>query len=439
MPMTRTFRSFPIHDFESIKQQMLHWSNQFSVCCFLDNNRYDSPLHTSECLLGAGSNASTNSVPGKALAGLGAFMESHHDWIFGHLSYDLKNEIEGLQSSLPDLIGFPDLFFFVPEIVVILDEHQVRIGTSGNDHEVIFESILHQEWILKEPGRQQVNIQQRIEKPAYLQTVQMLREHIRRGDCYEINFCQEFYLPDITIDPVEIFSKLTSLSPNPFSAYYKTGNRYLLCASPERYLRKTGRQIISQPIKGTLHRVLANTEQDRIQKEKLLSSQKDRSENVMVVDLVRNDLSRVCMEGSVQVDELFGIYSFPQVHQMISTVSGQLKKDATFTDIIRATFPMGSMTGAPKRKVMQLIEQYEKSRRGLFSGAVGYINPGGDFDFNVVIRSILYNAESRYLSFPTGSAITHYSDPEAEYAECMLKGEAMRRVLEGESEIRNKK
>jgi para-aminobenzoate synthetase component 1 len=300
------------------------------------------------------------------------------------------------------------------------------------DHEYILESILHQEWVQQETGKQDEKIRQRIDKPAYLQTVQMLREHIQRGDCYEINFCQEFYIPGITIDPVGIFSKLTSLSPNPFSAFYKTGNKYLLCASPERYLRKTGRHIISQPIKGTLHRVHTNCEQDRIQKEKLLSSQKDRSENVMVVDLVRNDLSRVCKEGSVIVDELFGIYSFPQVHQMISTVSGELKQGVAFEDIIRATFPMGSMTGAPKRKVMQLIEQYEKSRRGLFSGAVGYIAPGGGFDFNVVIRSILYNAESRYLSFPTGSAITHYSDPEAEYAECMLKGEAMRRVLEGE-------
>ncbi len=434
MPMTRTFRSFPIHDFDSIKQQMLHWSNQFNICCFLDNNRYDSPLHTSECLLGAGIYTSTNIESGKALAELGAFMETQHDWIFGHLSYDLKNEIEGLRSLLPDHIGFPDLFFFVPEIVVILDRHQLRIGTAGNDQEEIFESILHQPVFQKESLMQDVNILQRIEKPAYLQTVQMLKEHIRRGDCYEINFCQEFYIPDIIIDPVEVFSKLTSLSPNPFSAYYKTGNRYLLCASPERYLRKTGWQIISQPIKGTLHRVLTNIEQDRVQKEKLLSSQKDRSENVMVVDLVRNDLSRVCVEGSVNVDELFGIYSFPQVHQMISTVSGELKQGVAFEDIIRATFPMGSMTGAPKRKVMQLIEQYEKSRRGLFSGAVGYIAPGGDFDFNVVIRSILYNADSRYLSFPTGSAITHYSDPEAEYAECMLKGEAMRKVLEGEEE-----
>jgi para-aminobenzoate synthetase component 1 len=150
----------------------------------------------------------------------------------------------------------------------------------------------------------------------------------------------------------------------------------------------------------------------------------------MVVDLVRNDLSKVCEEGTVQVDELFGIYSFPQVHQMISTISGKLKNNISFSEIIRATFPMGSMTGAPKRRVMQLIEQYETTKRGIFSGAVGYISPDGDFDFNVVIRSIMYNKSSGYLSFQTGSAITFYSDPQAEWEECLLKAEAMKKVFQ---------
>jgi para-aminobenzoate synthetase component 1 len=432
MSMTRTFRSFPIDDFDSIKQQMLHWADQFSVCCFLDNNRYDSPLHTSECLLAVGVSALTDITAGKPLLDLKDFLAAHNDWVFGHLSYDLKNEINDLRSSLPDNIGFPGLFFFVPGIVLMLDENQLRVGSTGNDHESVFNSVLNHSLQEEVQLQQPVSILKRMDKPAYLETIKYLQDHIRRGDCYEINFCQEFYAEGVIIDPVSVFTKLTRLSPNPFSAYYKTGNRYLLCASPERYLKKTGRHIVSQPIKGTLHRVQSDKEQDQLQKETLFLSQKDRSENVMVVDLVRNDLSRVCTEGSVKVDELFGIYTFPQVHQMVSTVSGTLKQDKDFTDIISASFPMGSMTGAPKLSVMELIERYEKSRRGLFSGAVGYITPGGDFDFNVVIRSILYNADGRYLSFPTGSAITHYSDPEAEYAECMLKGEAMRRVLEGE-------
>ena len=164
----------------------------------------------------------------------------------------------------------------------------------------------------------------------------------------------------------------------------------------------------------------------RKSKEELFHSDKDRSENVMVVDLVRNDLSKVCEEGTVKVDELYGIYSFPQVHQMISTVSGELKKNISFTEIIKATFPMGSMTGAPKKRVMELIEQYEKTKRGIFSGCLGYISPNGDFDFNVVIRSIMYNASSNYLSFQAGSAITFYSDPEKEWEECLLKAEAIK-------------
>jgi len=222
---------------------------------------------------------------------------------------------------------------------------------------------------------------------------------------------------------------LTGISPNPFSALYKLQDKWLICASPERFLKKEGTRILSQPIKGTAKRIPGNSISDKQSKEELLHSNKDRSENVMVVDLVRNDLSKVCHEGTVKVDELFGVYSFPQVHQMISTISGELKNDISFSDIIRATFPMGSMTGAPKKRVMELIEQYEKTKRGIFSGAVGYISPDGDFDFNVVIRSIMYNGLSGYLSFQTGSAITFYSNPENEWEECLLKAEAMKNVF----------
>jgi para-aminobenzoate synthetase component 1 len=239
----------------------------------------------------------------------------------------------------------------------------------------------------------------------------------------------EFFAADAVIDPLQVYQSLTNISPNPFSAFYKRENSYLLCASPERYLYKKGRHILSQPIKGTVKRDQTDTAEDEILKQQLYKSKKDRSENVMVVDLVRNDLGRVCKEGTVQVDELFGIYSFPQVHQMVSTVSGELKEGITFTDIIRATFPMGSMTGAPKRRVMQLIDEYEQCRRGIFSGAVGYIAPNGDFDLNVVIRSILYNSAAQYLSYLVGSGITFYSDAAKEYEECLLKAEAMRRVL----------
>ena len=410
---------------------MLNWANQFSVCCFLDNNHYDSPHHSNECLMGAGVKAKASPLNGSFLAGLKGFLKSHNDWTFGHLSYDLKNEIENLHSAHVDHIGFSPLFFYIPDFVLKMNQSQLQIGSIGDDHALIYKNILEQPFSLSHHKQNKLIIKQRIKRAEYLGTIKSLQGHIRRGDCYEINFCQEFYAEDIDIDPGAVFSALSRFSPNPFSAYYKNGSRYLLCASPERYMKKTGREILSQPIKGTIHRVLGDMEKDQLQVEKLLSSLKERSENVMVVDLVRNDLSRVCKEGSVKVDELFGIYTFPQVHQMVSTISGELKAGMDFTEIIRASFPMGSMTGAPKRKVMELIEHYEKSHRGLFSGAIGYIMPDGDFDFNVVIRSILYNSESRYLSFPAGSAITYYSDPEAEYAECLLKADAILQVLEG--------
>ncbi len=272
-------------------------------------------------------------------------------------------------------------------------------------------------------------IQNRISQENYLTTIKKIQQQILRGDCYELNFCQEFYAENASIDPIAVYHQLTELSPNPFAALYKLNDKYCLCASPERYLKKTGYMVISQPIKGTAKRDLVNKLQDEYSKTSLLNSNKERSENVMVVDLVRNDLSKICEEGTVKVDELFGIYSFPQVHQMISTVSGRLQKDLHWVDAIKATFPMGSMTGAPKKRVMELIEQYEQTKRGLFSGSIGYINPDGDFDFNVVIRSLLYNSTAQYLSFQTGGAITFYSDAAQEYEESLLKAEAIKAVL----------
>jgi para-aminobenzoate synthetase component 1 len=268
-----------------------------------------------------------------------------------------------------------------------------------------------------------------ISKEQYLLTIQALLNHIQKGDCYEINFCQEFHATTVQLDPVSVYTQLTALSPTPFACYYKEENAHLLCASPERWLKKQGEMILSQPIKGTLKRDTNNLENDTLLKNELYQSSKDRSENVMVVDLVRNDFSRVCIPGTVKVEELFGIYSFPQVHQMISTVSGQLMENISMETLLATGFPMGSMTGAPKKKVMELIGLYEPMQRGIFSGAVGYINPQKDFDFNVVIRSLLYDTKNKYLSYSVGSGITIYSNPEQEYQECLLKAKAMETIL----------
>ncbi|MDZ4793426.1 MAG: anthranilate synthase component I family protein [Bacteroidota bacterium] len=433
--------TFTISDFEKVKQKVLNWSQRFSTFCFLDNHQYQLEPHSIECLLAAGIKRQLKANAGNALEQLQSFIDEKQSWLFGHLGYDLKNEIEDFSSHNPDHSGFPDLFFFEPEIIIRLSPAEICI--EGEHPESILQEVLA---IRIDPSEkagnlafppQPVNIQNRFSQPEYIAVINKLQQHILRGDCYEINFCQEFFAEKAVINPIDIYRKLSTISPNPFSALYRIKDQWLICASPERFLKKEGQRILSQPIKGTSRRITENDTADQQSKEELRYSSKDRSENVMVVDLVRNDLAKICEEGTVKVDELYGIYSFPQVHQMISTISGVLKNDIAFTDIIRATFPMGSMTGAPKMKVIELIEEYERTKRGIFSGAVGYISPGGDvtagqagFDFNVVIRSIMYNAGTAYLSFQAGSGITFYSDPEKEWQECMMKAEAIKKALE---------
>jgi len=302
------------------------------------------------------------------------------------------------------------------------------IGVIAEDVEKIAKSVL--EWPVPPAVEGNVPvIQSRFSREDYLQTVNSLKNHISRGDCYEINFCQEFFALNTAIDPYQIYTLLNKVSPNPFACFYKLDDKYLLCASPERFVKKSDKKLISQPIKGTIKRYLQNEEADILNRQLLSNDPKERSENIMIVDLVRNDLSKICLEGTVQVDELMGIYGFPQVHQMISTVSGRVDTGVTPSQIFKAIFPMGSMTGAPKKRVMELIDKYERTKRGLFSGSVGYISPEGDMDFNVVIRSILFNAQKRYLSFQAGSAITYKSDPISEYEECLLKAAAIKKVL----------
>ncbi|MFI5186364.1 MAG: anthranilate synthase component I family protein [Chitinophagales bacterium] len=425
---TSTNCIFPVTDFTQVKNKVLNWANQFSTFCFLDNHQYTLEPHSAECLVAAGRADFIQANAGMALNQLQKFTRSGKRWLFGHLGYDLKNEIENVHSAHPDLVQFPDLFFFQPEIVIRFDKDEMIIESETDDVEEIFHKIIsseHPDYIESE----KIIIQSRIDKDEYISIIQKLREHILRGDCYEINFCQEFFAENTVVDPLKLFKKLSAVSPNPFSGFYKLNDKYLLCASPERFLKKQENKILSQPIKGTSKRML-DKHRDAESKMELFRSSKDRSENVMIVDLVRNDLSKICREGTIKVDELYGVYSFPQVHQMISTVSGELRNDVCFSEIIRSTFPMGSMTGAPKKKVLELIEQYEKTKRGIFSGALGYIDPEGDFDFNVVIRSIMYNAGNKYLSFQTGSGITFYSEAEKEWEECSLKAKAIREVLE---------
>ncbi len=429
--MNKEFVSFPITDYNRTKQQVLAWANQSDICCFLDNHQYSSGYNNYQCIAGVGSEASIESPSGEALNRLQQFQQNNKGWLFGHLGYDLKNETQGLSSSNPDPIGFPDLFFFAPVYVLLLNNTEISIGcNTKTEANAVFEDIANMPIQEPEGDIPKTFLQQRLSKQEYIATIKTLQQHILRGDCYEINYCQEFFAVQIQLDPLLLYQSLSKISPNPFAAYYKLHNKYLLCASPERFLQKRGNTVCSQPIKGTAKRDVQHKERDAQIRKDLQLSTKNRAENVMVVDLVRNDLSRICKPGSVEVKKLFEVVAFPQVFQMISTIIGELQPGTDFANIMRNCFPMGSMTGAPKRSVLELIERYEKTKRGLFSAGLGYIDPKGDFDFNVVIRSMLYNKEKAYLSCPVGSGITFYSNAEEEYEECLLKVAAIKKLLE---------
>jgi para-aminobenzoate synthetase component I len=412
-------------NFIDLKMKMLNWANQFNIFCLLDNNGYSFEAPAFECLLGVGCKRSFTFLNENNFAALQSFYDKNPSWLFGHFGYNAGNNAYTKNKET----DFGDGFFFEPEIVLKLTNNTIEIIKSNIDDATIIDEINAIE-ILEVEKHIPFNIVSSLSKEKYIEKIKQLQKHIKRGDCYEINFCQQFFARDATIHPIETYKKLIQLSPAPFGSFYKLKEHYCLCSSPERFLQKKGNKLVSQPIKGTSRRD-ADAAKDAINKKHLKESNKEKSENVMVVDLVRNDMSMVCEKGSVKVKELFGIYSFPQVHQMISTIEGTVNIDMPFNRILEACFPMGSMTGAPKKSVMQLIEKYEDAQRGLFSGSIGYITPNTDFDFNVVIRSIFYNEIKKQVSFFAGSGITYYSKAEEEYEECLAKAAAIVKVLEG--------
>jgi para-aminobenzoate synthetase component 1 len=425
----------PVSNPEQFKQQLLNWAQQFREIVFLDSNSYPQEYSSFDCLLAVDAFTSLKTDFQNAFEDLKQYQQTTKDWLFGYLSYDLKNDVEALKSNNFDGLDFPDLFFFQPKKILILKGNQLEIHYllfCDDEVETDFEEIEKsnsEPFVTLSNPEVSGEVQQRISKELYVEKVTKMLEHIHKGDMYEANFCMEFFAENTAINPLEKFQKLNEISQAPFSVFFKNYKQYLLSASPERYLKKVGDKIISQPIKGTSKRFLDPIE-DQKSKEYLESDAKERAENIMITDLVRNDLSHTAKKGSVEVEELCKIYSFLQVHQMISTITSKLDRQYTAVDVLKTTFPMGSMTGAPKISVMKIIENLEETKRGLYSGAVGYFTPEGDFDFNVVIRSILYNQDKKYVSFSVGSAITSLSDPEKEYEECLLKAKAMHEVLQ---------
>lgn len=415
---------------KEFKTQLLIWSQQFREVVFLDSNNYPDKYSSYDCILAVDAFTSIKTDYHNAFEDLKQYQQTTRDWLFGYLSYDLKNNVEDLKSNNFDGLDFPDLYFFQPKKLFLLKDNHLEICYLNMCDDEIEEDFSKINSLVSSFKFQvsNVEVQQKITKENYIGKVSRILEHINRGDIYEANFCMEFFAENAIINPLEKYLKLNEISKAPFSVFFKNNKHFLLSASPERYLKKEDENLISQPIKGTSKRFLDELE-DENSKLELSQNPKERSENIMITDLVRNDLARTAQKGSVQVDELCKVYSFLQVHQMISTISSKLDENFSIIDALKTTFPMGSMTGAPKISAMQIIENLEETKRGLYSGSIGYFKPNNDFDFNVVIRSILYNQEENYVSFSVGSAITSLSIPEQEYEECLLKAKAMLEVL----------
>ena len=427
----RHHKEIKISSETGFKTQLLAWAQQFEEIVWLDSNDYLQPHSNYDALLAVDAFTSIQTDAVNGFSKLKDYQSITNDWIFGYLSYDLKNDVEPLKSQNFDGLQFPDLCFFQPKKLFLLKDNILTIkylNFVSDEIDTDLKSI--QSFSVESDGTHSnaIKIESRISKESYLDKVGTVLSHIHRGDIYEANFCQEFYA-NAELDPLETFVKLNAISQTPFATFFKNGSQFLLSASPERYLKKSGLEMTSQPIKGTTKRS-QHPEEDLQLKTNLENNQKERSENIMIVDLVRNDLSKIAKKGTVKVTELCQTHSFKQVHHMISTVKAEALPTVSPVDIIAATFPMGSMTGAPKISAMNIIESLEETKRGLYSGAVGYFTPEADFDFNVVIRSILYNASTAYISFSVGSAITSKSTPENEYEECLVKAKAMRSVLE---------
>ncbi len=430
----RESRCFRLSDLEAFKKALLVWSKHFETVSFLDSNGFKDDYSSFEAILAVGAKSSLVTNSASAFEELSRFKTTTKDWIFGYLSYDLKNELEDLSSENYDGLGFQKLYFFQPKKIIRLTNGTIEfLYVKECKHEI------HDDYktinnLMGKPDsghspNERLKIKLRIHKDAYLSKVKQALEHIQKGNIYEMNLCQEFFVEQATIDPILTFFKLNQISKPPFATFMKLADRYLICASPERYLKRQGHKVISQPIKGTAARS-KNVSLDEKLKAQLRADLKERSENVMIVDLVRNDLSKSAQKGSVLVKELCMVHTFRQVHQMISTITSTVDSSLDSVTLLKDTFPMGSMTGAPKCSAMKIIETLEETKRGLYSGAVGYFDPDDNFDFNVVIRSILYNETTKYVSYSVGGAITANSVPIKEYEECVLKAKAMRSVLE---------
>jgi len=422
--LKRFSKSYSLKNKDLFVKKIINFSSDQSHFTLLNSN--DS-FDDYELIIAYGAESFLQSSK-NSLKKIDKYIDKVNDWIFGYLSYDLKNEIENLTDLNKDVFNLPNLYFYQPKVIWLIKEEKAEIYSLDEknlnedwDH---INSIDYKDFTEKSS----VNLITRTSKEEYVRKIKNIKQRILQGDCYEMNYCFDMYSKNKTINPYNTYIKLNDYTRSPMSTFFKLNQLYLLSSSPERFIKRINRKMISQPIKGTAKRGLNSKEDEKI-KYALLSSPKELSENHMIVDLVRNDLSRVAEKGSVKVKNLNKLNTFKRVHQLISTIEAEIDVKTKFSKIITGMFPMGSMTGAPKIESMNIIDEYESIKRGLYSGSIGYIKPNKDFDFNVVIRSIIYDKLLKEINVSVGSAITFKSDPESEFEECLLKAEPMIKSL----------
>jgi para-aminobenzoate synthetase component I len=429
----RNKAKFQVDDTAVLKQKLTLLLSEEKYVCWLDSCQQKSAknMQEFETLVAFGQISSLQtSDTQNSWAQLEKYQAEINDWIFGILSYDLKNELHPqLPSKNANIIELPLMVFFQARTIFFLRGGELEIH-SYDEPKDIFSQLMDCTSQGSKTDIKTEGINPNISKDEYVKTIHHIKSEIKEGNVYEVNYCINYSL-DVKsgLEVVPLFHQLAKISPAPFAGVFKHGDYAMIGASPERYIRKQGSHLISQPIKGTRPRGLIE-ESDLQLKIELQNSLKERAENVMIVDLVRNDLAKNCIAGSVVVSELFGIYSYEQVHQMVSTIEGELKPNISWINAIKSSFPMGSMTGAPKIAAMKLIDEIENFNRGWYSGALGYVSPNGDYDFNVIIRSLVCNTATNKMSFAVGGAITYDSSAEEEWNECQLKAKAIKKLLD---------
>lgn len=424
--MNRKEKIFKVENMNHFKDKLLFFSKSKENVILLDSN---SKKNDYEFIFSYGKISELKSFD-NSLDKLDNYIQEVDDWIFGFISYDLKEEIEGFKSKNLKYFDVPNLSFFQPSTVWIFDG--VELKALYFDEKELFDvwNEINKIHISCNSNKSNPNVELkgRLSKVEYIKKIKNIKKRIKMGDTYELNFCFDFFNDNTKIDPENTFKKLNKLTESPMSVYYKDQHLYMLSSSPERFIKRNKKTIISQPIKGTKKRG-KNIDEDVFMINSLKNSIKEKSENHMIVDLVRNDFSRIAKKGSVKVTELSKINTYKNIHQMVSTIEAQIENDMFFSTILKSTFPMGSMTGAPKIKTMKIIDELEETSRGIYSGAIGYIDPDKNFDFNVVIRTIIYDDKLSKISVNVGSGITFKSDPEDEYEECLTKIDALKKSL----------